>query len=79
MLKSSAPSDDPVQLTLRALAKQAKIPPRTRFNRLVKMGLIDSQGNLDLSHAYTTTLGALARKTRGFRKAASDNANKPKS
>ena len=43
------------------------------------MGLIDSQGNLDLSHAYTTTLGALARKTRGFRKAASDNANKPKS
>jgi hypothetical protein len=79
MLKSSAPSVDSVQLTLRALAKQAKIPPRTRFNRLVKMGLIDSQGNLDLSHIYTTTVGELARKPRGLRRAANDNTEKPKS
>lgn len=69
MLKSSAPSQDPVQLTLRALARQAKIPPLTRFRRLVKMGLIDRQGNLDLSHVYPTTLGELAKKSRRSPKA----------
>lgn len=67
MLKGSTctdPVDSLARLTLQALAKQAKIPPRERFNRLVKIGLIDRQGNLDMRHVHVTTLGELARQSR---------------